>query len=289
MELTPAAFTQLRTYLHRACGLALADEKRYLVEQRLGPVIRAHQLRGFDDLARRLNGTGPAGLADEVVAAMTTHETAFFRDGHPFATFRQHLLPGMVERWRARGGGRLRLWCAGASTGQEPYSLAMLLLDDAAAGGGMSPAEVSILATDISPQVLAAARAGAYQAHEIERGLTPELLRRHFRRAGDRWLVNDAVRRLVEFRPVNLIQPLPPLGPFDAIFCRNVLIYFDAPTRQRVVDQLHQRLVPDGWLILGAAESLYGLTTAFASVHLGETLVYRREEPPSPPAPLPPS
>jgi chemotaxis protein methyltransferase CheR len=274
MDLPQATFDELRRIIQRLCGITLSEEKAYLIRHRLEPVVRDNGLAGFEDLAGRLRGPGGPALHDAVVEAITTGETAFFRDGHPFKAFRQHVLPDLVAR-----GRRARLWCAAAASGQEPYSVAMLVRDfiDAHRAEGVSDASFSILATDVSPKVLAAARAAEYTPQEVARGLTAVLLARHFQRRGERWVVCDAVRRLVEFRRANLVEPFAALGTFDTIFCRNVLIYFDDDTRRRVCAQMHAALADGGWLMLGSAENLYGLDVGFVSERHGETLLYRKK------------
>ncbi len=185
-------------------------------------------------------------------------------------------MPQLGER--AGGGARVRLWCAAAATGQEPYSLAMLLADaiQANRGLGLREDDFSILATDISEKVLARARAAEYSDRDAARGLTPALLARHFERRGGAWVVREPIRRLVEFRRLNLTAPPADLTPFDAIFCRNLLIYFDLDTRQRVCRQLHALLRDGGWLVLGAAENLYGVSDAFETLRFGDALVFRK-------------
>jgi chemotaxis protein methyltransferase CheR len=275
MKPSPAAFDTIRRHVFQLCGLVLGDDKTYLVRQRLEPVVRAAGLRDFDAFATLL-GT-PAGAAHHaaVVEAIVTKETSFFRDGHPFEAFRLHVLPAMAAR--VRTGGRPRVWCAAASTGQEPYSLAMLIHDHLA-GAGLPPGSVGVLATDVSAQALEAARAGVFADWETARGLTPALLAKHFVRGADGgWSAGEHLRRLVEFRRLNLTLPFVVPGLFDVVFCRNVLIYFDEATRRRVVEQLTAALPIGGWLVLGAAENLYGISDRFDSVRLGESLVYRKK------------
>jgi chemotaxis protein methyltransferase CheR len=273
MDLPPATFDELRRVIRRLCGIMLSEEKAYLIRHRLEPVVRDNGLAGFEDLARRLRGHGGAALHDAVVEAITTGETAFFRDGHPFEAFRRHVLPDLAAR-----GRRMRLWCAAAATGQEPYSVAMIVYDfiEANRARGVSEGSFSILATDVSPRALAAARAAEYTPQEAARGLTAALLARHFEQRGERWVVREPVRGLVDFRRANLVEPFAALGTFDAIFCRNVLIYFDDDTRRRVCAQLHAALADGGWLLLGSAENLYGISKGFESVRHGETLLYRK-------------
>ena len=276
MELTPAVFDELRQLIHHLCGLVVGEDKAYLIRHRLGPVARASGCHSFEEFAQKLRGPDGAALHVPIVEAITTAETSFFRDGRVFEAFRSQLLPRLGEK--ARGGAKVRLWCAAASTGQEPYSLAMLLREHMAAerGRGLREADFSVLATDISEKVLTVARAAEYGERETARGLTPALLARHFERRGPAWAVREPVRRLVEFRRLNLTGPLTGLPSFDAIFCRNILIYFDIDTRRRICGQLHALLPDGGWLVLGAAENLYGVSDQFEAVRFGDALVYRK-------------
>jgi chemotaxis protein methyltransferase CheR len=276
MQLSPAVFEELRRLVHRLCGLVVADDKAYLVRHRLGPVARSAGCRSFEDFAQKLRGPEGPALYAPIVEAITTAETSFFRDPHVFEAFRRNVLPGLGEK--ARSGAKVRLWCAAASTGQEPYSLAMLLRHYVAADRAMCEGDFSVLATDISERVLAVARAAEYGDRDAARGLTPALLARWFERRGDAWAVRDPIRRLVEFRRFNLTGPAGDLPMFDTIFCRNVLIYFDLDTRRRVCGALHGLLAAGGWLVLGAAENLYGVSDQFAAVRFGEALFYRKTE-----------
>jgi chemotaxis protein methyltransferase CheR len=287
MQLSRPVFDALRLLIHRLCGLVVGEDKTYLVQHRLGPLARAVGCRSFEEFAQKLRGPEGAALHAPIIEAITTAETSFFRDGHMFEAFRTHLLPRLGEK--ARRGAKVRIWCAAAATGQEPYSLAMLLCDYAQANAllplpkgilatkaGAGEGDFSILATDISEKVLAAARAGEYSARDAARGLTPALLARHCERRGAAWVVREPARRLVEFRRLNLTGVLPDLYSFDAIFCRNLLIYFDLDTRRRVCRGLHDRLLEDGWLVLGAAENLYGVTDQFEPLRRGDALIYRK-------------
>jgi chemotaxis protein methyltransferase CheR len=273
MDLPRPVFDELRRLIQGLCGITLSEDKAYLIRHRLEPVVRDNGLAGFDELARRLREPGGAALQDGVVEAITTGETAFFRDGHPFEAFRRHVLPDL-----GANGRRARLWCAAAATGQEAYSVAMMVAEfvEASRGRGSDTGTFAVLATDVSARALAAARRGEYTPQEVARGLSAVQLARHFEQRGERWAVRESVRRLVEFRRANLVQPFAGLGTFDAIFCRNVLIYFDDETRRRVCSQLHAALADGGWLVLGSAENLYGISEGFESVRLGETLLYRR-------------
>jgi chemotaxis protein methyltransferase CheR len=266
MHLSAGASARIREYVRRSCGLALGDDKAYLVRQRLTPVARAAGCADFETFADRLDAFDGGPLRDPVIDAITTQETSFFRDGHPFEVFRTDLLPRMVA---ARPGGRLRVWCAGCSTGQEAYTLAIIMLDTAVA-------EFTVVATDVSAKALAAAAAGVYARRETK-GLSSEFMKRYGDKLGENWSVGVRLRRAVEFLRVNLAQPLPAdLGTFDSIFCRNVMIYFDDDTRARLRGQIHERLNPGGFLVIGAAESLYGWPHPFETLRFGETIVYRK-------------
>jgi chemotaxis protein methyltransferase CheR len=281
VKLSRTTFDELRRLIHQLCGLVLAEDKSYLIRYRLEALVRASGCRNFDEFIARLRGRDGSDLHDPLIEAITTAETSFFRDLHPFETFRREILPVLGETAQARrvaGVGPVRIWCAAAATGQEPYSLAMLVHDyiQANRAPGAHEGDFQILATDVSAKVLATAAAAEYSEWEVTRGLTPVQVSRHFEQRGERWVVRAPVRRLVEFRRLNLLQPLTGLGTFDMIVCRNVLIYFDEATRRRLCEQFSTMLTNDGWLLLGSAESLYGITTLFESARLGETLMYRK-------------
>lgn len=282
MELTQAAFDELRRSIHRLCGIVLNDDKEYLIRHRLEPVAARCGCRSFDEFRAKLAGGEAARLQEAIIEAITTQETAFFRDQHPFDALRQQILPDLVQNRRKESNmirRPIRIWCAGAATGQEPYSLAILIheLAGASRADGPQPDDFSILATDVSAAALATAKTGAYQRREIERGLTASQIHKYFELCGDRWVARPMLRKLVEFRRVNLIQPFSSLGTFEMILCRNVLIYFDEATRRKLCDQFHAMLPEGGWLLLGSAENLYGVSDRFLSVRIGKTLVYRNQ------------
>jgi len=257
--MTELDFEFLRTLLQRRSGLFLSAEKRYLVESRLGMLCRRRGIAGIPALVVQLHTSPASELEAAVVEAMTTNETLFFRDRTPFDLFRDVILP---EKLAANAQSRtLRIWCAAVSTGQEAYSLAMLLDEASDRLAGWS---VEILGTDISADVLERARQGLYSQFEVQRGLPIQLLLKHFRQEGDKWRLSDRIRRMVTLRPHNLLEPNQQLGQFDVIFCRNVLIYFDVPTKARVMAALSARLARNGAFILGAAETVIGITTTLA-------------------------
>jgi chemotaxis protein methyltransferase CheR len=200
-------------------------------------------------------------LAIEVVEAMTTNETFFFRDRIPFDHVRDTVLPALIAA-RARER-RIRIWCTAASTGQEPYSLAMTLV---AMADRLAGFRVEILATDIAGEVLERAKTGVYTQFEVQRGLPIQLLLKHFSQTGEMWQISPALRAMVQFRPLNLLNDFTPLGTFDLVFCRNVLIYFDQETKTGVLNRLARQMPADGYLVLGAAETVVGLSDAFKPV-----------------------
>lgn len=274
-------FDALRQLLSRTSGLSLDSEKAYLAESRLQPIIQKAGLNDLGTLVKRLLSGADAELVRDVVEAMTTNETFFFRDRVPFDNFRNVILPKLLQ---ARKGMRqIRIWCAACSTGQEPYSLAMLLDAEAHKLSGWA---VDILATDLSRNVIAAAREGVYTQFEMQRGLPISQLLRYFRQEGDHWRINEHLRSRVRFEEFNLLANYAALGRFDVIFCRNVLIYFDVPTKQNVLNRMAQILCPDGYLMLGAAESVVGLTDAFVAHEEHHSINILRAASRAPRAPL---
>ncbi len=254
--MTEADFDFLRALLHQRSGLSLSEEKRYLAESRLGILCRRSGIDGLGALVQKLRFRADPALENAVVEAMTTNETLFFRDRSPFDLFRDVILP---EKLAANATSRsLRIWCAAVSTGQEAYSLAMILDEMAQRLAGW---RVEILGTDISTEVLERARQGVYSQFEVQRGLPIQMLLRYFRQDGDKWQVNERIRAMVDLKPHNLLEPNAHFGQFDVIFCRNVLIYFDVATKAKVMAALAQRLARDGAFVLGAAETVIGITT----------------------------
>ncbi|SDT01884.1 CheR family methyltransferase [Bradyrhizobium canariense] len=255
--MTPVDYEFLRKLLKERSGLDLSADKQYLVESRLIPLARKAGLPGIAELVQKLKG-GPDAVTAEVVEAMTTNETFFFRDKVPFDHLRQTILPEVLQ---ARANRRsLRIWCAASSTGQEPYSIAMCLKEISSSLAGW---RVEILATDLSQGVLEKSRAGIFSQFEVQRGLPIQMLVKHFTQTGELWQLNADIRSMVQHRQLNLLQDFSHLGAFDVIFCRNVLIYFDQDTKANIFNRLARVLEPDGFLLLGAAETVVGLTDAF--------------------------
>jgi chemotaxis protein methyltransferase CheR len=254
---TPLDYDFLRRLLKERSGLDLSADKQYLVESRLIPLARKAGLTGLPELVQKLRG-GTEVLTTEVVEAMTTNETFFFRDKVPFDHLKATIMPELL---RARASRRsLRIWCAASSTGQEPYSIAMCLKE---LGAALTGWRVEIIATDLSQGVLEKSKAGLFSQFEVQRGLPIQLLVKHFVQTGELWQLNADIRAMVQFRQFNLLQDFAHLGAFDIIFCRNVLIYFDQDTKTNVFGRLAKVIEPDGFLMLGAAETVVGLTETF--------------------------
>lgn len=255
--MTPADYDYLCKFLKGRSGLDLSADKQYLVESRLVPLARKANLTGIDQLVQRLK-SGSEPLAADVVDAMTTNETFFFRDKTPFDHLRQTIMPALLKARAERRS--LRIWCAAASTGQEPYSIAMCLKE---LGPALAGWRVEIIGTDLSQEVLNKSRAGLYTQFEVQRGLPIQLLVKYFKQIGDSWQLDPEIRTMIQFRKLNLLHDFTHLGKFDLIFCRNVLIYFDQATKSTIFNQLAKSLEADGFLALGAAESVVGLTESF--------------------------
>ncbi len=256
--MTPQDFDYLRQLLRQRSGLVLSAEKQYLAESRLLPVARKHGLGSLTELVVRLKAATFATIGVEVVEAMTTNESFFFRDKIPFEHFRDTIMPALLAA-RAREK-RIRIWCTACATGQEPYSLAMSLKT---IGPALAGWKVEIVATDISHEVLAKAKAGIYNQFEVQRGLPIQSLVKFFAQVGEAWQVAPEIRGMVQFRQLNLLNDFSGLGTFDLVFCRNVLIYFDQDTKIDVLNRLVRQMPSDGFLILGSAETVVGLTEAF--------------------------
>jgi chemotaxis protein methyltransferase CheR len=247
----------LRKLLKERSGLDLSSDKQYLVESRLIPLARRVGLNGIAELVAKIKA-GADALTSEVVEAMTTNETFFFRDKIPFDHLRETILPALMQARASRRS--LRIWSAASSSGQEPYSIAMCLKEKATALAGW---RVEILATDLSQSVLEKSRAGIFSQFEVQRGLPIQMLVKHFTQVGELWQLNADIRAMVQHRQLNLLQDFSHLGMFDVIFCRNVLIYFDPDTKAGIFERLAKVLDPDGVMLLGAAESVVGITDAF--------------------------
>jgi chemotaxis protein methyltransferase CheR len=266
--MTPADYDFLRKFLKERSGLDLSADKQYLIESRLVPLARKASLTGIEDLVQQIKN-GSSALASDVVEAMTTNETFFFRDKMPFDHLRDTVLPEMMQARSARRS--LRIWCAAASTGQEPYSIAMVIKE---MGAQLAGWRIEIIGTDISQQVLEKSKSGMYTQFEVQRGLPIQLLVKNFKQVGEMWQINPEIRSMIQYKPLNLLQDFSHLGKFDIIFCRNVLIYFDQEMKSQIFGRLGKCVEPDGFLALGAAETVVGLTDAFKP-HADKRGLYR--------------
>ena len=242
--------------LKRRAGIVLTAEKTYLLESRLAPLARKEGLSSIEELLQVVRTRRDERLITALVDSMTTNETFFFRDKTPFDMMKEVILPSVLKKRPAR----LRIWSAACSTGQEPYSMAMLLEENPALLKGVP---VEIVATDISKRVLEKAKSGLYSQFEVQRGLPIQLMMKYFKQKDDLWQISDRLRSMVTFKEFNLMEDPLTLGQFDVIFCRNVLIYFDAPTKGKVLDGMAKQLKPEGFLCLGAAETVIGVTKKF--------------------------
>lgn len=259
--MTPHEFEFLKTFLKTRSGLVLSNDKQYLVESRLLPVARSSDLETLSALIKLLQKGGNRSLETEVIEAMTTNESFFFRDKTPFDHFRETMLPALLETRGSRK--QLKIWCAAASTGQEPYSLAICLKEDASKMPGW---RTKIVGTDLSQEVLDKAKTGIYSQFEVQRGLPIQMLLKYFDQKGDMWQITPEMRAMIEYKQLNLLDNFSHLGEFDIIFCRNVLIYFDQATKSEILGRLVRSIPDDGYLVLGAAETVVGLTDAFKPV-----------------------
>lgn len=265
------AYREFGEFLERTAGIHLGDSKRYLVKSRLGSVLRAHGLDSLDALVRNLRGRPPDRLAREVVDAMTTNETQWFRDAHPFDLFARRILPELG----GQGRQPLRVWSAACSSGQEVYSIAMVVEEYRIGNPGRLTREVEVLGTDISPTVLAVAENGIYDEMSLARGLSAERRRRHFVPTQGGWQVKEPLRRRASFRELNLLQGYATLGRFEVIFCRNVLIYFSRERKLDIIQRMAATLRPGGFLVLGASEAMPLGVDRFAMLRDDAGVMYR--------------
>lgn len=261
--LPDADFVFIAREVKARSGLVIDAEQAYLIETRLSPIARREGLGSVAELASAARLRRDERLIWQITDALLTSETTFFRDRTPFHTLRDRVLPDLM---RARAGEKIRIWCAGASTGQEPFSIAMMIDEMRAEGRG---GDVEIVGTDISERVLEKARAGLYSQFEVQRGLPIALLLRHFEKAGELWRIADRIRAMIRFQRFNLLDDPRPLGSFDIVLCRNVLHYFDPATKQVTLEKIAAQMRDDGVLLLGAGETTGNVTDAFNPSPLG--------------------
>jgi chemotaxis protein methyltransferase CheR len=275
MELMAQDFTFLTGLVRDQSGIVLDAGKEYLIETRLMPVANAAGLKSLSELANSLRKSPKGMLADKVVDAMTTNETTFFRDFFPFEDIRKTVLPDLMRNRSAVK--ELNIWCAAASSGQEPYSLAMLILENFPSLA--TDWKLNFIATDISREMLDRCQKGAYSQLEVNRGLPAALLARYFTHSGSSWILSDRVRKLVQFKPLNLIDGYPPHSQVDLVLIRNVLIYFDVETKKKILGKIRKVLKPDGYLFLGGSESTMNLDENFTRQQFDKAGCYRLGKP----------
>lgn len=259
MKLTD--FDIYKNLLKEKSGLVINEDKSYLLESRLNPIAKKWQFNSLQEMAMALNGVPDKKLVNDVIEAMTTNETSFFRDIHPFESFKVHVLPYMLKsRINKRA---INMWCAAASSGQEPYSLAMTIKEEGTKFAGWN---IKMTATDISHEILDKASRGLYSQFEVQRGLPIQLLIKYFKQIEDKWQISDDIRKMITFKYFNLLDSMTIFGKLDIIFCRNVLIYFDDKDKRAILEKMEKLLEPDGFLFLGGAETVIGITDAFKPV-----------------------
>jgi chemotaxis protein methyltransferase CheR len=269
MTLTATSFDWVRQLVHRESAIVLQPGKEYLVEARLLPMAQQLGCAGVAELVDSVRSHPDPAKTRRIVEALTTNETSWFRDGDPFTALTGTVLPALLA---ARGANeRLKIWSAACSSGQEAYTIAMLLSDALPNAGS----RVHITATDISREMVERTRAGRFSQLEVNRGLPAPMLVRHFTRSGNEWEIAPALRQMVTASECNLAAPLPPMGPFDVVYLRNVLIYFDLPTKQAILRRVRDLMKPDGWLFLGAAETTLGVDDRWERVVIGRSSAYR--------------
>jgi chemotaxis protein methyltransferase CheR len=271
--ISPESYKFLQDYVYRESGIVLEDDKHYLLQTRLMPILKKDQLKTIDDVCDRLRA-GNADLRLRVVEAMTTNETLFFRDPAVFDALKTAIVPALMKARETTR--RLSFWSAAASSGQEAYSLAILLLEMGLPAQGWN---IQIAGTDLSTQILERARQARYMQIEVNRGLPAPYLVRYFSKQGLEWQLKDNVRSMVSFQKFDLRQNPASLGPFDVVLCRNVLIYFDVPTKKKILGGLRSVLRDDGCLVLGGAEAILDLDASYARQVVGQASVYRKTAP----------
>ena len=266
-EILPENYRFLQAHVYSEVGIVLESNKDYLFESRLAPIVKQFNLGSINALCELLIAKRNPEIGQQVVEAMTTNETYFFRDPAQYEAIRTVLLPRLKEERQVTR--KMRFWSAASSTGQEAYSLAMLMLEE-----GFKDWDIRILGTDFCSKVVERASLGKYQQIEVNRGLPAALLVKHFHRSGMEWQLGEAVQRMARFETIDLRKSMSTLGPFDLVFCRNVMIYFDNETKRKIMKELHSTLFRGGWLLLGGAESAFGLDEWFDRKAVGNITVY---------------
>ncbi|MBL4763594.1 MAG: protein-glutamate O-methyltransferase CheR [Gammaproteobacteria bacterium] len=274
---TPANSEQdyrcFREFLENCCGIVLGENKNYLIDSRLRKIVRDNEITSLTELVRKIDSSSISSLRQKVIDAMTTNETLWFRDGHPFEHFSGELLPELSE-----GGQPLKIWCAASSSGQEPYTISICAEEYKKRNISKPFRDVSIVATDICTEILDQAKAGEYEMLSLNRGMSNERLKRHFSEIQQgRWKINPEIQRRVEFKQFNLKDSFSTLGRFDVVFCRNVLIYFSTELQSQILRNIHSVLKPGGYLYLGGSEGPRGLDEYFKVCYYTPGVFYKKK------------
>ncbi len=277
LTISSQEYDAFRAFLEEACGIVLGDNKHYLVSSRLGRLMKEFDSSSIGDLIAKMKRQPRSGLRERVIDAMTTNETLWFRDNHPYALLADFVLPEVAKRRPAK----VKIWSAACSSGQEPYSISMVIQEYLQRRPGSLKDNVQITATDISPTMLSHAKEALYDNLALSRGLSPERKQKFFTQEGEQWRVNEQIRRRVIFKELNLMNAYASLGKFDIIFCRNVLIYFSAELKRDILNRMAQALVPGGYLFLGSTETLASYCDEFETVRHQGGIVYQVKEGPA--------
>jgi chemotaxis protein methyltransferase CheR len=273
MTANHADYLKFKAFLQDACGILLGDNKQYLVKSRLRKIMEDQKVGSLGELVDKLKLPSARLLKEEVIDAMTTNETLWFRDNHPYRILEEIIFPGFVEK---NDGRQMKIWSAACSTGQEPYSMSIIADEFKKKNPGKLRAGIKITATDISPTVLDLAKKGEYEMLALGRGLSQERLKSYFSQASEKtWQIKPELKKDIDFRSLNLLDRYTALGRFDLIFCRNVLIYFSPELKRDILTRMHQVLAPSGYLVLGASESLNGLSDKFQMVQCKPGIIYQ--------------
>jgi len=274
-QLTDSEFKRLRDFIEKSCGIALGDEKAYLVENRLVGLLADAGCSSYAELYSKAVGNPQSGLRDKIVDAMTTNETSWFRDLYPFQILETVIFKRLSQELAAGKRSKIRIWCAASSTGQEPYSIAITLHEFSRKNSTTALQCTEIIATDISPSVLFLAIAGRYDQISMSRGMPQDIRDRYFTNSGKLWILSDKIRKMATFKKLNLQDNFSSLGKFDVIFCRNVMIYFSDLFKRDLFSRFAALLNPDGILFLGASESVSNYTTCFTMISENKHIYYQ--------------
>jgi chemotaxis protein methyltransferase CheR len=275
IKINPAELKLVAQYIQEISGIYLDQSKAYLFETRLSSVAESHGCKSYQELQTKAKQDNSKGIEKAIIDAITTNETLFFRDKGPFELLQHKILPEVIDARSAKSGGRtqVKIWSAASSTGQELYSIAIIIKELLRDSPGYS---FTLLGTDISDAAIAQASYGKYNRFEIERGLDKKFLQKYFNLFGDSYKIKDEIRAMVNFRKLNLMQPLSALGKFDIIFCRNVAIYFTLDDRKKLFNKLADCLTDDGYLVIGSTESLTGICPRFVPKRHLRTIFYQK-------------